>query len=321
MARPDPSLVIEISSLAKTYRVGFLMKPVEAVKNVSFSVREGEIVGLIGPNGSGKTTTIKVLLGICGATSGSARIRGIDSADPRARERVGFLPENPYVYPYLTPREFVDLCARLSGLDAAKREERVPKVLERTGIAYAADRPVHRLSKGMLQRTGLAAALVADPELLVLDEPMSGLDPLGRREVRDLIFEERSVGRTVLFSTHVLSDVEALCDRVVILQKGEVMMTGAVSDLVRRSATMVELTLRAVSEGSRKEVVGEARVLRELGDEVVLEVEGDAALGAAIERALAHGARVTSAVPRRDSLEDLFVRQALVGSGEDARGT
>jgi len=315
----DASLVVDISALAKTYRVGFLMRSVEAVKGVTFQVHEGEIVGLIGPNGSGKTTTMKMLLGLCRATSGHARIRGIDVSDPRSRERVGFLPENPYVYPYLTPREFVDLCARLSGLDAKKREERVPKVLERTGIAYAADRPVHRLSKGMLQRTGLAAALVADPELLVLDEPMSGLDPLGRREVRDLIFEERSAGRTVLFSTHVLSDVEALCDRVVILQKGEVVMTGAVGDLVRRSATMVELTLRAVAEDARKDIVGGARILREVGEELVLEVEGDAALGAAIERAIAHGARVTSAVPRRDSLEDLFVRQALVGSGDDAR--
>ncbi len=316
----DASLVVEVSSLAKTYRVGFLMKPVEAVKSVSFTVREGEIVGLIGPNGSGKTTTIKVLLGLCSATSGSARIRGVPVADPRSRERVGFLPENPYVYPYLTPREFVDLCARLSGLDASKREDRVPKALERTGIAYAADRPVHRLSKGMLQRTGLAAALVADPELLVLDEPMSGLDPLGRREVRDLIFEERSAGRTVLFSTHVLSDVEALCDRVVILRKGEVVTAGTVSELVRRAATMVELTLHAVPDHARKEIAGEARILRELGDELVLEVEGDAALGAAIERALHHGARVTSAVPRKDSLEDLFVRQAL-GAGEPVRGT
>ena len=238
-------------------------------------------------------------------------------SDRRARERVGFLPENPYVYPYLTPREFIDLCARLSGVSAADRAIRIPRVLERTGIAYAADRPVRRLSKGMLQRTGLAAALVADPELLVLDEPMSGLDPLGRREVRDLIVEERRAGRTVLFSTHVLSDVEVLCDRVVILRAGEVMMTGMVRDLVRRSATMVELTLRAVPDAARSEIAGDCAVLRELGDELVLEVKGEAALSSIIERAMRHGARVTSAIPRKDSLEDLFVQQALVGSGDE----
>ncbi|GAC1352484.1 MAG: hypothetical protein NVS3B20_14790 [Polyangiales bacterium] len=318
-ARGDRSaakLVVEVVGLRKSYRVGFLMKSVEAVKGISFDVREGEIVGLIGPNGSGKTSTLKVLLGLCRPTAGSVRIRGIDVNDPRSRELVGFLPENPYVYPYLTPREFVDLCARLSGMSAFDRSQRIPKVLERTGIAYAADRPVRRLSKGMLQRTGLAAALVAEPELLVLDEPMSGLDPLGRREVRDLIFEERSAGRTVLFSTHVLSDVEVLCDRVVILRKGEVVVQGSVRDLVNRSATMVELTLRAVTPAARSSIASDAQVLRELEDELVLEVEGEDALASTIERATQHGARVTSAIPRKDSLEDLFVRKALVETAQ-----
>ena len=305
------SSVIEIDRLRKTYRVGFFRKPVEAVRGVSFTVEEGEIVGLVGPNGSGKTTTIKVLLGLCEPTAGAARVRGIDARDPRSRESLGFLPENPYVYPYLTPREFVDLCARLSGVDAATRNARVPKVLERTGIAFAADRPVHRLSKGMLQRAGLAAALVAEPSLLVLDEPMSGLDPLGRREVRDLIFEERRAGRTVLFSSHVLSDIETLCDRVVILRKGELMVSGAIRDLVKRSATLTELTLHVQDDGARAKLKTKATVLRELHDELVLEVGGDETLTKVIEEALQLGARVVSAIPRKDSLEDLFVRQAV----------
>ena len=303
--------VIEVDRLHKTYRVGFFRKAVEGVRGVSFQVDEGEIVGLIGPNGSGKTTTLKVLLGLCAPTSGSARIRGIDAREPRARVALGFLPENPYVYPYLTPREFVDLCARLSGVDARTRAARVTKAIERAGVAFAADRAVRRLSKGMLQRTGLAAALVGDPSLLVLDEPMSGLDPLGRREVRDLIFEERRAGRTVLFSSHVLSDVEALCDRVVILRKGEVVLAGAVNDLVRRTAMLTELTLRGVSPAARAELVEGSTLVRELGDELILEVEGEPALNALIERAVRSGARVASAIPRKDSLEDLFVRQAL----------
>jgi ABC-2 type transport system ATP-binding protein len=308
--------VIEIDRLHKTYQLGFFRKKVHAVRGISFSVQEGEIVGLIGPNGSGKTTTLKVLLGLCAPTSGSARVRGIDSRDPRSREGLGFLPENPYVYPYLTPREFVDLCGRLSGLDAETRAKRIPRVLERTGIAFAADRPVRRLSKGMLQRTGLAAALVAEPSLLVLDEPMSGLDPLGRREVRDLIFEERRLGRTVLFSSHVLSDIEALCDRVVILHKGLVVTAGLVKDLVKRSATLTELTLRNVPADARASLLDGATVLRELNDELVLEVAGDEGLARAIERALSVGAKVTSAIPRKDSLEDLFVREALQPAGE-----
>jgi ABC-2 type transport system ATP-binding protein len=317
---PAGKPIIEIAGLRKTYRVGFFMRPVEAVKGVSFTVHEGEIVGLIGPNGSGKTSTIKVLLGLCAPTAGSAHMFGLDARDRRAREKVGFLPENPYVYPYLTPREFIDLCAKLSSVEPAKRRKRVDEVMARTGIAWAADRRVGSLSKGMLQRTGLAAALVADPELLVLDEPMSGLDPLGRREVRDLIFEERRNGRTVLFSSHVLGDVEALCDRVVILRKGEVLVSGVINELVRRSATMTELTLRGATDATRAivlEVAGdEASVVRAVGDELVLEVAGEEALSRVIERAIASGAKVASAVPKKDTLEDLFVRQAL-RSGDD----
>jgi len=303
--------VVSIEGLHVVYHVGFLRKKVHAVRGISFDVGEGEIVGLVGPNGSGKTSTIKVLLGLVAPANGAAKILGKVSSEPSARKDVGFLPENPYVYPYLTPREFVDLCARLSGVSSAEREKRTNEVLDRTGIAYAADRPVRSLSKGMLQRTGLAAALVADPKLLVLDEPMSGLDPLGRREVRDLIHEERRRGRTVLFSSHVLSDVEALCDRVVILRKGEVVVRGSIDELVRRDAKLAELTLRRVGEGARDAIVGDAKVLRSLEDSLALEIEGEEALQAALARALANGAIVVSVAPRKDSLEDLFVREAV----------
>ncbi|MBK7396785.1 MAG: ABC transporter ATP-binding protein [Myxococcales bacterium] len=303
--------LVRVNEFHKTYEVGFLRKKVQAVRGVSFEVNAGEIVGLIGPNGSGKTTTIKCLMGLSAPTAGSLEIRGVRTSEPAARERVGFLPENPYVYPYLTPREFVDLCARLSSVPAAERPARTAEVIERVGITYAADRPVGRLSKGMLQRTGLAAALVADPELLVLDEPMSGLDPLGRREVRDLVFEERRRGRTVLFSSHVLSDVEALCDRVVILHKGRVVERGTMRELVNRSATMIELTLRGVDEAARARLSTHGAVLRALDQELVLEVEGEEALTAVLAEALATKVQVVSAVPRKDSLEDLFVRKAL----------
>src|SRR5690606_1788257 len=188
--------------------------------------RRREIVGFLGPNGSGKTTTIKMLLGLIAPTAGEAFMFGERVPSQRARARIGFLPENPYVYPHLTPREFVEMSGRLSGMQGARLRRRAEEVLDRTGVLYAADRQVRRLSKGMLQRSALAAALVADPEMLILDEPMSGLDPVGRKEVRDLIFDERDNGRTIFFSTHILSDVESLCDSVTILRAGEVVVDG-----------------------------------------------------------------------------------------------
>src|SRR4029079_11602158 len=193
----------------------------EAVRGISFRVTQGEAFGFLGPNGAGKTTTIKILMGLMRPTGGQVSLFGLPVPHRRSREKVGFMPENPYIYPYLSPWEFVEACARLSGLRGAALRARVQRVLEQTGIASAATRQVRRLSKGMVQRTGLAAALVADPELLVLDEPMSGLDPVGRKEVRDLIFAERDEGRTIFFSTHILGDVEAMCDRVTILREGQ----------------------------------------------------------------------------------------------------
>src|SRR5450631_1206061 len=224
------------------------MRRVLAVKGVSFEVESGEIFGFLGPNGAGKTTTIKMLTGLISASGGEATLFGDPVPSPRALARVGFLPENPYVYPYLTPTEFVELFARLSGLSARAARDRTRQVLDQVGVLYAADRQVRRLSKGMLQRTGLAAALVADPEMLILDEPMSGLDPVGRKEVRDLIFAERERGRTIFFSTHILSDVEAMCDRVAILREGKVVVSGALRQLLRGDVLRTEIALSGVTE-------------------------------------------------------------------------
>jgi ABC-2 type transport system ATP-binding protein len=229
-----PDALIKVDHLGKVFRQGFWMRKVEAVRDVSFEVRAGHIYGFLGPNGAGKTTTIKMLTGLIMPTSGTATVFGEPIGTARAMRRVGFLPENPYVYPYLTPREFVEMCGRLSGLGLKGLRRRTEEVLDQAGVLYAADRPVRRLSKGMLQRTGLAAALVADPELLILDEPMSGLDPVGRKEVRDLILKERDQGRTIFFSTHILSDVEMMCDHVTILRKGSVLVTGEMAMFLRK---------------------------------------------------------------------------------------
>jgi ABC-2 type transport system ATP-binding protein len=302
---------ILVEQLEKTFRQGFFMRRVQAVRGISFQVEEGEIFGFLGPNGAGKTTTIKMLTGLIRPTGGQASVFGHAVPSTVAMRDVGFLPENPYVYPYLTPREFVVLSARLSGLSGADLAGRVNACLERTGIAYAADRPVRRLSKGMLQRTGLAAAMVADPKLLVLDEPMSGLDPVGRKEVRDLILEEKQRGKTVFFSTHILSDVETLCDRVVILRQGEVVVSGKVSELLRSEVRRTDVTLESASESLERALTGEGLSVHRVAGHLVVEVEGSDNVARVLGSALSAGARVVEVVPRRETLEKLFMRRAI----------
>ena len=238
-------------------------------------------------------------------------VLGAPAPAPDVMARVGFLPENPYVYPYLTPREFVSLCGRLSGLAGATLRERVVRAIDRVGVGPAIDRAARALSKGMLQRVALAAAVVHDPELLILDEPMSGLDPVGRKEVRDLVVEERQRGRTVFFSSHILSDVEMLCDRVCILRKGEVAVSGTLRELLAEGKRRSEVTLAGVSEDLRRALAPLTSASRAVGDALVMEVEGDAAVRAVIERAFAEGARLRSVTAKRETLEDLFVREAL----------
>lgn len=321
----------------------------QAVRGIDFEVPRGAAFGFLGPNGAGKTSTLQVLMGLTRATQGDVRLFGQRVPAPQSRRRVGYMPENPYIYPYLTPREFVRLSARLlSGLQGACLRKRSDTALERTGIAHAADGPARKLSKGMLQCTGLAAALVADPELLVLDEPMSGLDPGGQRDVREVLLEERRAGRTLLVCTHILSDVPALCDQVVILQQGRVVVAGALDELLQRQAQCIELTLTGEGEGLaalQRFVKGLAsepdsgpaprarsalpaprfRVTGEGGTEAAraqLTLRSQAEVRRALRAALDHGVSVVQVTPRYETLEELFVRKALAapeasGSGAD----
>ncbi len=300
--RERPMTPIRVDKLEKTFRQGFFMRRVPAVRAISFVVEEGEIFGFLGPNGAGKTTTIKILTGLIRATSGTATVFGHPVPSPEAI---------PYVYPYLTPREFVELSGRLSGLHGAELRRRADAALERTGIAYAQSRQVRRLSKGMLQRTGLAAAMVSDPELLLLDEPMSGLDPVGRKEVRDLIVEEKKRGKTVFFSTHILSDVETLCDRVVILRRGEVVVSGKVRELLRSEVRRIEVTLGDASDALVRELTSQGAAPSRVGEHLVVEVEGETNIPKVLKSALESGARVIEVTPRRETLEDLFMRRAI----------
>jgi ABC-2 type transport system ATP-binding protein len=308
---PGTEVVLRIASLAKTFRKPFTGRRVEAVRGVSLEVRRGEIFGFLGPNGAGKTTTIKMLMGLIAPTGGTMEIFGKRAPAPEVMAHVGFLPENPYVYPYLSPREFVTLCARLSGMGGRALDGKVEKILERVGMGHAMDRAVRALSKGMLQRVGLAAALVHGPELLILDEPMSGLDPMGRKEVRDIIAEEAKAGRTVFFSTHILGDVESLCDRVCILRRGEVVVSGILRELLDTGTRWSEVTLTGATPALRDEIVALGVKAHDMAGAWIIDVEGEEKTRAVLQKALAAGANVDALTPKRETLEAIFVRKAL----------
>ncbi len=287
-------VVLEAEHLAKTYRLGFFRKRVEAARDVSLQVHRGEIFGFLGPNGAGKTTTIKMLMGLVTPTRGRARVLGKPVPDLEAKRHVGFLPESPYFYDYLSPLEFLDFCGALCNLDAPTRRARARELVEQVGLGHAADRPMRKFSKGMLQRAGLAQALIHDPEVVVLDEPMTGLDPIGRKDVRDLMVALRKRGKTVFFSTHILPDVELVCDRVAIVVGGCVRDIGPLTQLLSPRLLGTEVVTRAANEPAP----------------TVTQLEGDADVSAFIRAALERGETIEAVSPRRESLEDLFVREA-----------
>ena len=314
MSDAAPRTVLEVSAIHKTFRIGFFRKRVEAVRGVSFDVREGETFGLLGPNGAGKTTTIKSILRLIRPDRGTIGLFGAPLSLESMR-RIGYLPENPYVYQYLRAPEFLDLCGRLLGMDRAARMKRGREMLELVGLTHALDRPIGRFSKGMMQRVGLAQALLHDPELLILDEPMSGLDPIGRRQVREIVLAERKRGKTLIFTSHVLSDVEMLCDRIAIVNHGTVSARGTLDELLRREVRRVRIQLADVPPALHEALKLREVALREHERSLYVTVEGDQAVGPLLSEVLAAGATVVEVEPERETLEDLFVRKAMA-SGE-----
>ena len=298
---------IEILGLEKTYSVGFWRKkPKRALWPLHLKVEEGEIFGFLGPNGAGKTTTLKLLMGLVFPTAGSARILGMEVDDRRMKAQIGFLPEQPYFYDYLTARELLEYYGQLSGVSAKDRSRKVSEVLERVGLPDAAGTQLRKFSKGMLQRVGIAQAILHDPKVVFFDEPMSGLDPMGRREVRDLMEQLKHQGKTVFFSTHILSDAEALCDRVAIIHQGELRGIGAVADLTSSVHGNVELVWQGNAVPQSLRTLGaECHITGDTVRAIVSETRQDAALDA-LRR---EGLRLISLTPVRMSLEDYFVQQ------------
>lgn len=300
---------IEIVNLTKDYAVGFWRKRMRrSLDQLSLQVEDGEIFGFLGPNGAGKTTTLKLLMGLIYPTEGTARIQGRSIDDVAMHAEIGYLPEQPYFYDYLTARELLDYYARFSGLSRQQRTERVNRFLELVGLTVAADVQLRKFSKGMLQRAGIAQAILHDPKVVFLDEPMSGLDAIGRREVRDIIVRLKKEGRTVFFSTHILSDAEMLCDSVAVLVNGKLQGVGAPGEIVSIEVQGMEI-LFEMPQG-RPVPAGLASKAEQMGARCRVEV-AEAELYGALDVLRDAGAKILSVTQVRPTLEDYFLR--LVG--------
>ncbi len=298
---------IEILSLEKIYNVGFWRKRAKrALRPLTLTVEDGEIFGFLGPNGAGKTTTLKILMGLVFPTSGTARILGMELNDPRMKAQIGFLPEQPYFYDHLTARELLTYYGQLSGMDGKQLPSRVDAILDEVKLTDSKNVQLRKFSKGMLQRAGIAQAILHDPKIVFLDEPMSGLDPMGRREVRSLIERLKERGKTVFFSTHILSDAEMLCDRVAILNQGELRGIGGVAELTAGVHGKVEIVWHGSAIPS---------AIRSMGAEchaaadTMRAVLPEESQGLALEALQRDGLRLISLTPVRSSLEDYFVSQ------------
>jgi ABC-2 type transport system ATP-binding protein len=300
-----PSPAIEIENLTKDYPFGFLhLKKRRSLEGLTMQVESGEVFGFLGPNGAGKSTTIKLLVGLIFPEAGTARILGKPITDIEMHNDIGYLPEQPYFYDYLTAAEVLDYFARIHGLKAGERAERVARMLKKVGLETAKKIQLRKYSKGMLQRVGLAQAILHDPKVVILDEPMSGLDPVGRREVRDIILELKHEGKTILFSTHILSDAEMLCDRVGVIVGGKLRGVGAPDEMVGIQTNAMEILFELSGSGAAPAAV--AAKATKTGDRYRVQVP-EAELYAALEQLRGAGAKILSVTQVKATLEEYFM--------------
>jgi len=309
--------MIRTERLEMEFRVGFMRKRVMALKGLTMEVKKGEVFGFLGPNGAGKTTTIKILMGLVYPTGGAAWLMGHPLGDVAVKKNIGFLPEQPYFYDYLTAAEFMDFYGRLFGIRKKERIARADELLDMVGLSGTRDLQLRKFSKGMQQRIGIAQALINDPELVVLDEPMSGLDPIGRKQVRDIILGLKKKGKTIFFSTHILPDVEVVCDRVGILVKGELRAMGTVGELLSgMRVKSVEMTFEGVSGANLSKVEGMAMAMV-VHDRLATAIFNDPEAARVAKRLVFDsGGEIISLIPHKGSLEDLFMEEVGKGKGK-----
>ncbi len=301
--------MLQVEKLIKDYSTGFFGRKTRVLKEVSFSVEKGEIFGFIGPNGAGKTTTFKSILNFVSITEGKITINGKPNIDNDLKTYIGYLPESPYFYDYLTGEELLSYMGNLHGVEKDILRERIDELLEKVNMAHARKVQLRKYSKGMLQRIGVAQALINDPEFLILDEPMSGLDPIGRREIRDLILEQKKKGKTILLSSHILSDVESLCDRVGVILNGVVVKVGALSDLYREINSDYELLLNCKRADVDKVVKTENISIDERAGFIVLRFDENKKKEV-VNKILESEIEMISLYPLRKSLEGIFEEEA-----------
>lgn len=299
-------VALKIQNLSKVYKTGFIPKKVVALDNVSLEVEQGEIFGLLGPNGAGKTTALKSILSLVHPNSGTIELLGDLVPSSNAMARIGFLAENPYVYDFLTGREYLIFAGRLHRLNNEKAQHKADELLAMFQLKEAANRQLRKYSKGMLQRIGLAQALVNDPDFLILDEPMSGLDPVGRKEVRDLLISLKNKGRTLLFSSHILSDAEMICDRVAILVKGKIQTIGKVQTLMKQIEGY-EITILSKQSLQMNGIAHE--IIAKTDSQYLLRVPSIKELHSVIGLAESQQYEIESIVPLRQTLEDIYLKQ------------
>jgi ABC-2 type transport system ATP-binding protein len=302
--------VLEIDNLFKTFKVGFIPKKREILKGVSLSVAAGEIFGYLGPNGAGKTTTLKCVLGLIFPDRGKIEIFGHPPNSAVGKERLGYLPENPYFYDYLTAAEFLDFYAQLFGLRKKEKEDNIAALLRLVGMEKARDLQLRKFSRGMLQRVGLAQALINDPALLFLDEPLGGLDPLGRKELRDIIVRLKQEGKTIFLCSHILQDIEMICDRVAIIVGGRVISQGALRTLISEKVLFTEVTLSGIDPA---ELIDLGEPLTTLGDRILLKVFQEDDIENLMALVHERKGKIHSLVPRTETLEDIFVEMVRQG--------
>ncbi|UCC38240.1 MAG: ABC transporter ATP-binding protein [Candidatus Aminicenantes bacterium] len=296
------SAVLQIEDLHKTFKTGFIPKKTKILKGISLTVEEGEIFGYLGPNGAGKTTTLKCILGLLFPERGKIEIFGHPHLHLKAKENVGFLPENPYFYDYLTALEFLRFYNHL--FPEKKKEEKITNLLNMVGLEESADLQLRKFSRGMLQRIGLAQALLHDPSLVLLDEPLGGLDPLGRKELRDIIVRLKGEGKTVFLSSHILQDIEMICDRVAIIVNGQIINQGALRDLISEKILFTEITLSGLS---LKELEISGECVSDQGGMILLKVFDEVNVDKVLEFVQSKKGKIHSLIPRTETLEDLFV--------------
>lgn len=317
MVKQENNAIIFLNGISKVFRDGFWRKKIVALENVSLEVKSGEILGYLGPNGAGKTTTIKILTNLIKPSQGKAEIKGLPASNEQARKFIGYLSEQPYFYNYLTAGEFLIYCGNLSGLWGKVCRNRAKDLLSRFGLEKNYNTKLRNFSRGMLQRVGIAQALIHDPQVIILDEPMSGLDPIGRKLVKDIIMELKSNGKTVFFSSHILEDVEAICDRVAIIITGHLRAVDTLQNILRQEESTIDVDFKIESDDDCRSIIDQFPATQKKGNKLMFSTAKEEEVFSVVDKIKEKKGHILSIQHRRTTLEDIFLKQVSMEKMSD----